>query len=660
MQMPKEIRALPWGEYDFPETGDVYVTGRYFVIRHERLLVLDFCENDRYARKKLWYRGVFSKKQRDFIILQREVERGKSKPLGDMLCIRPRSCYPLMDDKTERMLGAFFACQSNNHYIDTLHDWTETVCAEKEIARRKRNGDFLEDDAERLCPEELPEGLCEFVRREVIGKDNTIIYKKGGMSGVCALCGHTVRAARQNKFAQHQIKKCPDCGEEVICVLSGSNQWQYDYVNNVAAVQKGMDGTVWFRQWHVLRDDAARYEKQTEAYLQEIARYGMRDGRACLWQMERKEQTYMGRAYAYRLKRWEKSAKFFIYDGSYVLFTAGMADAVQGTALQYASLAEYHRTRAARANIIKYAGDFVRFPVMEFLWKAGYTGLLNAKIWGLSKENKDAIKWKSAKLAECFPFPLRLLKLKNPHEWDMDDVARLARVWLYPSPEKERIALWRENIMDKELERALVVHGVEKTKRYLCAQPLAGAQDGKKRDPKEVLQQNLRTYRDYLQECAQLNLTMTPDVAFPRDLHAAHARTMAQVNFERDKDAQEKFDRVLKRIEQFAWRDGALLIRPARSPKELHAEGSALHHCVGGYADRMANGTCEIYLIRRAEAPDTPYYTLERSNGRVVQCRTIHNRSYENDLPVMEFVQKWLAEIVNAEKQKKRPKKSAG
>lgn len=41
------------------------------------------------------------------------------------------------------------------------------------------------------------------------------------------------------------------------------------------------------------------------------------------------------------------------------------------------------------------------------------------------------------------------------------------------------------------------------------------------------------------------------------------------------------------------------------------AEGQALHHCVGGYALRMAEGKTAIFFIRLAEEPDRPYYTLE-------------------------------------------------
>jgi hypothetical protein len=66
---------------------------------------------------------------------------------------------------------------------------------------------------------------------------------------------------------------------------------------------------------------------------------------------------------------------------------------------------------------------------------------------------------------------------------------------------------------------------------------------------------------------------------------------------------------------------------------ELKAEGKALHHCVGTYAERVANGSTNIFFIRKAEQPDTPYYTLEiGQNGSIVQCRGNKNHNAEGDV----------------------------
>jgi hypothetical protein len=68
-----------------------------------------------------------------------------------------------------------------------------------------------------------------------------------------------------------------------------------------------------------------------------------------------------------------------------------------------------------------------------------------------------------------------------------------------------------------------------------------------------------------------------------------------------------------------------LILRVPRDTQEIKNEGAALHHCVGTYVDRVAKGQTHIFFVRRVEEPDTPYFTMEYNNGRVIQCRGNHN-----------------------------------
>ena len=60
---------------------------------------------------------------------------------------------------------------------------------------------------------------------------------------------------------------------------------------------------------------------------------------------------------------------------------------------------------------------------------------------------------------------------------------------------------------------------------------------------------------------------------------------------------------------------------------KIIAEGANLHHCVGGYAERHAEGKLHILFIRRKEAPDKSFYTMEVStDGKIMQVRGLRNR----------------------------------
>ena len=116
------------------------------------------------------------------------------------------------------------------------------------------------------------------------------------------------------------------------------------------------------------------------------------------------------------------------------------------------------------------------------------------------------------------------------------------------------------------------------------------------------------------------------------------------------------FEKVAAGLEKYTWRKGNLLIRPAREWPELKKEGRALNHCVGSYAKRMAEGKTYIFVIRKAEEPDTPFYTLELQNKKVIQCRTKNNKSYELSEDVKSFVDMWMEKVVKKGGVKKRKK----
>ena len=103
-----------------------------------------------------------------------------------------------------------------------------------------------------------------------------------------------------------------------------------------------------------------------------------------------------------------------------------------------------------------------------------------------------------------------------------------------------------------------------------------------------------------------------------------------------------KFKKRAEKLEDLSFKAGDFLIRPARSQRELICEGKTLNHCVGSYAERMATGKTAIFFIRRSDAPDIPYFTLEFCEGRVSQCRGYKNDSYITVPEVEAFVKAWL------------------
>lgn len=659
----KKIQAMPFAPFHEESKVRWKVTVKEPVVDGERLLVVDFLENlscTAYRRDMPSFRIVCAKKSKEVKGINHE-GRIQQKVLN---CFSTPMWwyneYVLISPREEEALRRFLKAEkTENHQMDNLCKWIKQTRQEMKKRSMEKRGELMDEDY-RLCPEALPEGLIDYIRREVLPEDRVIIYKRGNVNGICTVCGTQVHA-RGRRFTQSAYATCPNCGARVICVLEDGCAFAANYIENIVAVQKGTDGeTVFFRQWLLHRDNSARWE-HIEDFLQETVRYAIRGNKTAKWQKQGKESYYM-RTERYELDEWTRWQDNRIYDGSYFFYPTGIEEALSGTAMQYADLEGYLEERGHNKNPIYFLEYHARYPVIEFLWKAGYRNIVHNRIFGMDRENRNAILWEREKLKECFKFPLRILKLMPPEEWSLNDIQRVNDLWeKYGGKVTDtEIRLVLQSKVDIQLwSRATTYANAGRILKYIKNQ----TDKRKEKNPdKRSISQNdtAQAYRDYLQECEQLHLDLhDKEILFPKDLTAAHNRTMEQVKFEKNKADQEKFQKAVEKLEKFAWGEGEFFIRPAREQMELTAEGKALHHCVGGYIRDMAEEKTAIFFLRKANEPDKPFYTLELQKKRVIQCRTEHNASYDRNPDVKNFVDMWMEKIVKSGGKKKAKEAAA-
>ena len=442
----KKIQAMPFAPFRRESMERWRVTVKEPVVDGERLLVVDFLENlscTAYRRDMPSFRIVCAKKSKEVKGINHE-GRIQQKVLN---CFSTPMWwyneYVLISPREEEALRRFLKAEkTENHQMDNLCKWIKQTRQEMKKRSMEKRGELMDEDY-RLCPEALPEGLIDYIRREVLPEDRVIIYKRGNVNGICTVCGTQVHA-RGRRFTQSAYATCPNCGARVICVLEDGCAFAANYIENIVAVQKGTDGeTVFFRQWLLHRDNSARWE-HIEDFLQETVRYAIRGNKTAKWQKQGKESYYM-RTERYELDEWTRWQDNRIYDGSYFFYPTGIEEALSGTAMQYADLEGYLEERGHNKNPIYFLEYNARYPVIEFLWKAGYRNIVHSRVFGMSKENRNAILWERKKLKECFKFPLRILKLMPPEEWKLDDVKRANYLWKN----------YGERITDAEMRMAL-------------------------------------------------------------------------------------------------------------------------------------------------------------------------------------------------------------
>ncbi len=108
---------------------------------------------------------------------------------------------------------------------------------------------------------------------------------------------------------------------------------------------------------------------------------------------------------------------------------------------------------------------------------------------------------------------------------------------------------------------------------------------------------------------------------------------------------------------RFGFQKDGFKIVPPNKATAISDEGAMLHHCVGSYVDRMAEGKTVILFIRQEQEPDKPFFTMEVQNNKVVQLRGFQNSTPPED--VKKFVEVWKKQVLNAlvktEQQKAEP-----
>ena len=81
------------------------------------------------------------------------------------------------------------------------------------------------------------------------------------------------------------------------------------------------------------------------------------------------------------------------------------------------------------------------------------------------------------------------------------------------------------------------------------------------------------------------------------------------------------------------------------SIEDIIQEGRYLKHCIASsdrYWDRIEQGETYLLFLRKAEVPDTPYYTMEvEPGGTVRQLRTFYDNQNDDIDAARDFLREW-------------------
>lgn len=291
--------------------------------------------------------------------------------------------------------------------------------------------------------------------------------------------------------------------------------------------------------------------------------------------------------------------------------------------LKYSALELYQD-----GNVLGYLRLYRKYPQMEYLMKIGLgkyaTSVQLLKLIGKSKPFQKWLTANREKLAKNHYYVSTVITaFKKGSDLDYQQKYEDAKKSLCSSSEWKPI-------------RDLFQNNYVEYLQYIGAQKISN---------------NL--YLDYLRACLDLGIDMSlKKNRFPHDFMRWH-----DIRIDENKTRKMEFDKVQRKefYDKFATvaqkylplqrENGAYLVILAKSPTELTLEGDALHHCVGkfNYDQKFVREESLIFFIRRLDAPDEPFVTVEYSlkSKQIVQCYAKYNATPET--AITDYLQKkWL------------------
>lgn len=150
----------------------------------------------------------------------------------------------------------------------------------------------------------------------------------------------------------------------------------------------------------------------------------------------------------------------------------------------------------------------------------------------------------------------------------------------------------------------------------------------------------------------QMNL---PFEKYPKNLIKYHNSLAMKLKFVEDKKINTKVEEAAKLYSNLEWRfnpneeneikkgEEYSIILPT-SAKEIIQEGKNLHHCVGSYTRKIADGSTLIFFIRETGKINDSYVTMQYDipSNSIVQIKGISNS--RASFPVITAVDKWAKE----------------
>lgn len=626
---------------------------------------------------------VFCQKN-DYITLEAGCNKWRTGALLYLICRNSGWCeywweYSQMEFLTEkdakRVESTLRRWNRNNmEYVERaafalFNQYQQNVKKVRLMKKHKKETDVIDADMDKFG--ELPEDYQTFIEEKVFRDENYIFYSTKKKRAFCTSCKKTFILEHkhlrhetigvwndQDDVKHNRTVRCPYCNKFLLAKSEGMGRQNLVSVEWSLLVQTHKEEvlTRYFCHTKDFWIDFRNPKITTHEGYRTV--HGADKATDYMWASYKMTGNMRWCYYKDRGSSWAPPAET-VAPRKVTIYNTNLQETVAGTCMKYSvpdifieNVANDERYFNSPWFIDNYFNSYREYPFIEQLLKVrfyrmtrdfledihsadvnlneGQSSILGTL--GINKNQYNMLR----RVGNPRLKDLEILRYKPDLKWNEFEDLR----WLQ---DDGYLDVYKKYI---DLMRYTTLH---KLRRYIQKQKIVHVQD----------------YFDYTGWLEKMGYDMRNEFnLFPKNFEKAHDEMSKQYVKFKDKQAREdakRFNRLLgelrketAEVEAMNLNISGLFIRLPNKLEELKEEGEALHHCVGTYMERVEKGETMIFFIRKKEAPEKPYYTLEW-HGRVVQCRGLHNCDMTPEVKAfVEIFEEKMAEYENAPRKRRK------
>ncbi len=320
-----------------------------------------------------------------------------------------------------------------------------------------------------------------------------------------------------------------------------------------------------------------------------------------------------------------------------------ISEVVKNTPFQYSTWEQY-KDMYDRDDLVHFFALAAKYECIEYLTKTGFQECIKAKIRGY--RTYGTINWNGKTIEKVTRLTKSELKqmrkeLFIPEPATLHAYHKIKKSG-YPITFTQAVWFGRYDFIDKA---ASTGERLDVVAKYVWKQ--------RRNDITLSPYSIVSDLQDYWREARELGMDLSKNsVKWPNNLQEAHIASTKRMKVKVDASLNAQIAERLPELNQYAFTQYDLFIRPAASSIELFEEGKILRHCVGQYTERYAEGETDIFVVRKLDAPDVPFYTAEIRDGKVFQCRGHRNCGQTKE--VAEFMHEFAAVMLQPNRKRRK------